>query len=218
MKIATARQHPRPDGGNPAAEVTFWLHRDVADPSGKGRAGFAVCPKTNGFAAGLAWVHRPFFAGITALPRNDPSGARRAGGARKRQFKSGVNVTEQMGHLAAMSVPVITPSFGIRVPDVVWMSCDKWEGFDRDEPVPFVPDLYVEVLLDSDRSHDIDRRVTSYLAGGATEVIVVCHSGKVEFWGAAGWRHASVFGIAPSLDDMYFEENGGVAPAPSVRS
>src|ERR1700675_4124291 len=86
MKIATARQHPRPDGGNPAAEVTFWLHRDVADPSGKGRAGFAVCPKTNGFAAGLAWVHRPFFAGITALPRNDPLGARRAGDARKRQF------------------------------------------------------------------------------------------------------------------------------------
>ena len=128
------------------------------------------------------------------------------------------HVTEQMGHLAAMSVPVITPSFGIRVPDVVWMSCDKWEGFDRDEPVPFVPDLCVGVLLDSDRSHDIDRRVTSYLAGGATEVIVVCHSGKVEFWGAAGRKQASVFGIAPSLDDMYFEENGGVAPAPSVRS
>lgn len=28
-------------------------------------------------------------------------------------------LTEQIGHLAAMSVPVTTPSFGIRVPDVV---------------------------------------------------------------------------------------------------
>ena len=128
------------------------------------------------------------------------------------------HLTEQIGHLAAMSVAVTTPSFGIRVPDVIWMSCDKWEGFDRDDPVPFVPDLCVEVLLDSDRAHDIDRRVKSYLEGGAREVIVVCHSGTVEFWGAAGRRHASVFGIAPSLDDMYFEENGGVAPAPSVRS
>jgi Uma2 family endonuclease len=128
------------------------------------------------------------------------------------------HLTEQIGHLAAMSVAVTTPSFGTRVPDVIWMSCDKWEGFDRDDPVPFVPDLCVEVLLDSDRAHDIDRRVKSYLEGGAREVIVVCHSGKVEFWGAAGRRQASVFGIAPSLDDMYFEENGGVAPTPSVRS
>jgi len=81
MKIATARQHPRPDGGNPAAEVTFWLHRDVADPSGKGRAGSAVCPETNGFAAGLAWVHRPFFLLAYRRYRAMPLG-RGAGGWR----------------------------------------------------------------------------------------------------------------------------------------
>ncbi|KAE8753761.1 Uma2 family endonuclease [Paraburkholderia madseniana] len=121
------------------------------------------------------------------------------------------HVTEQMGHLAAMSVPVITPALGIRVPDVVWMPCHRWESFDHDDPVPFVPDLCVEVLLDSDRAHDIDRRVTSYLEGGATEVIVVCHSGRVEFWGAAGRRQTSVFGIALSLDGRYFEQEGGVS-------
>jgi hypothetical protein len=59
---------PAPGRGNPDAEVKFWLHRDVADLSGKGRAGFAVGPKTNGFAAGLSWVHRLFFwhNGVTA--------------------------------------------------------------------------------------------------------------------------------------------------------
>jgi Uma2 family endonuclease len=86
------------------------------------------------------------------------------------------------------------------------MSCDKWEGFDRDDPVPFVPDLCVEVLLDSDRAHDIDRRVKSYLEGGAREVIVVGQYGQVEYWGARGKRQASDFGMTLSLDRMYFDE------------
>jgi Uma2 family endonuclease len=112
------------------------------------------------------------------------------------------HLTEQIGHLAAMSAAVTTPSFGIRVQDVVWMPSEKWEGFDRDDPVPFVPDLCVEVLLDSDRQRDMDRRVTAYLEGGAREVVVVGLRGQVEFWGARGQR-----GITLSLDRMYFEES-----------
>ncbi|MGF6963864.1 hypothetical protein OKW43_000869 [Paraburkholderia sp. WC7.3g] len=48
-------------------------------------------------------------------------------------------LAEQMGHLAAMSVPVVTPSFGIRVPDVVWMAPAKWEGLDVDTPCRLYP-------------------------------------------------------------------------------
>jgi Uma2 family endonuclease len=88
------------------------------------------------------------------------------------------------------------------------MSCDKWEAFDRDDPVPFVPDLCVEVLLDSDRAQDIDRRVKSYLEGGAREVIVVSQCGQVEYWGARGQRQASDFCTALSLDRMYFDGAG----------
>lgn len=123
------------------------------------------------------------------------------------------HLTEHIGHLAAMSVAVTTPSFGIRVPDVVWMPCDRWESFDRDDPVPFVPDLCVEVLLDSDRMQDIHRRVLAYLEGGAREVIVVGQRGQVEYWGAQGQRQASMFGITLSLDRMYFEEGGVAGPA-----
>jgi len=117
------------------------------------------------------------------------------------------HVTEHMGHLAAMSVAVSTRSFGIRVPDVVWMPCHRWEGFDRDEPLPFVPELCVEVLLDTDRSRDIDRRVQAYLASGAAEVILIGKRGEIEFWGAKGKRQASIFGITLPLDSMYFEEH-----------
>lgn len=124
-------------------------------------------------------------------------------------------LTEQLGHFSAMSVAVTTCSYGIRVPDVVWMPCDKWEGFDRDDPAPFVPDLCVEVLLDSDRIRDIHRRVKAYLDGGAAEVIVIGQRGEIGFWGNKGRRQASLFGITLQLDRMYFDV-GGVATHRSV--
>jgi hypothetical protein len=111
-------------------------------------------------------------------------------------------LTDQLGHLAAMSAPVVTPSFGIRVPDVVWMAPEKWDGFDHDGPVPFVPDLCIEVFLDSDRSSEMSRRITSYLEGGAREVIVVAPDGDIQFWGADGRRQASTFAITLSLEPV----------------
>ena len=115
-------------------------------------------------------------------------------------------ITEQIGHVAAMAVAVTTPSFGIRIPDVVWMPPDHWEGIDRDAPVPFVPTLCVEVLLDRETPLDIDLRVGAYLEGGAREVVVVGQYGQVQFWGASGLLQASTLGITLSLDRMYFDE------------
>jgi len=115
-------------------------------------------------------------------------------------------VSEQMGHLAALSIAVVTPSFGIRVPDVVWMPCEKWEGLDREEPLPIVPDLCIEVLLDRGTVNDVDRRVGAYLEGGAAEIIVVGPHGQTELHGAEGRRQASVFGVVLSLDPLYFDE------------
>lgn len=115
-------------------------------------------------------------------------------------------ITEQIGHVAAMRVAVTTPNFGIRVPDVVWMPPEKWENFDRDDPVPFVPELCVEVLLDSDRTQDLDRRIESYLDGGASEVIVIDARGQVQFWGAEGRRPDSMFDVTLSLAHTYFDD------------
>lgn len=77
-----------------------------------------------------------------------------------------VQLNERLGHLAAMSVAVTTLCFGIMVPDVVWMSLERWENCNPDDPVPFVPDLCVEVLLDSERQQNIAQRVHAYLDGG----------------------------------------------------
>jgi len=111
-------------------------------------------------------------------------------------------VTEQLGHLAGMSVAVTTPFSGIRVPDVVWLPPGTCEGFDYSHPLPVVPDLCAEVLPDSLAMHDVDRRVNAYLAGGAREVIVVDRYGRVYFWGDKGPRQTSVFGLRLLLDPV----------------
>lgn len=120
-------------------------------------------------------------------------------------------LTEQIGHLAVMSAAVTTPSYGIRIADVVWMPCEKWETFDRDAPVPFVPDLCVEVLLDRDRRDDVERRLAAYFEGGCSEAILVDAHGQVQFWGPGGRRPASVFGIVLAFDPLYFELAHGAA-------
>jgi Uma2 family endonuclease len=114
-------------------------------------------------------------------------------------------IAEQIGHVAAMSVAVTTRSFGIRVPDVVWMPPEKWEGIDKDAPIPFVPDLCVEVLLDRSVPQDVALRVKAYLEGGAREVIVVGQRGELQFWGPDGARQVSSHGVTLSLEPMYFD-------------
>jgi hypothetical protein len=70
-------------------------------------------------------------------------------------------VSEQMGQVAAMS-GCRRPSFGVRVPDVVWMPCESGEGFGREDPTPFVPAPCVEVVPDSDRTREMN--------GGSTAI------------------------------------------------
>jgi hypothetical protein len=60
-------------------------------------------------------------------------------------------VTEQLGHLAGMSVAVATPFSGIRVPDVVWLPAGTCEGFDNSQRFRWcqtsVPRFYPIALL-----------------------------------------------------------------------
>jgi Uma2 family endonuclease len=113
-------------------------------------------------------------------------------------------ITEQIGHIAGMSTAVMTRSFGIRVPDVVWMLPEKWEGIDRDLPVPFAPDLCVEVLLDRPTT-GIANRVNAYLESGAREVAIIRSRGQVQFYGTEGQRKQSIFDISLSLESIYFD-------------
>jgi Uma2 family endonuclease len=110
----------------------------------------------------------------------------------------------QLGARVAMRQPVTTRSFGIRVVDVVWMPEEKWPEIDSGAPLPFVPNLCIEVLADDNDTGQIVRKADAYLNSGAQEVIIVGALGQVEFRGPDGPRASSLFRVTLEPDPMYF--------------
>jgi Putative restriction endonuclease len=121
-------------------------------------------------------------------------------------FKTDVfcQLATQLGPRVALHLPVVTRSFGVRVPDVVWMPEEKWPDDDAEQgtnPLAFAPDLCVEVLFgNAVCAASLDSRTHAYLCSGAEEVIVVGTDGTVEFRGREGVRGHSVFNVTLDLD------------------
>ena len=64
----------------------------------------------------------------------------------------------------------------VRRPDVAIFVAGRLDGIDRKKvPVPFAPDIAVEVLSPSETAFDVNRKVLEYLAGGSQEVWVLDH-------------------------------------------
>jgi Uma2 family endonuclease len=114
-----------------------------------------------------------------------------------------VQLVRQLGQRATMEVSVYTDR-GIRVPDVVWMPAARWLEAKRRDPLPFVPDVCVEVVSPSNTRREILMKVGAYLRGGAREAIVVGLKGEVEFFGPGGTLEASAIGIRLELPAELF--------------
>lgn len=108
-----------------------------------------------------------------------------------------------LGPLAIPEVSVMTDR-GIRVPDVVWMTEARWDEVKGKTPLPFVPEVCVEVLSPSNNRAEIAMKTSAYLRGGAKEVIVVGLKGEIEFFGPEGKRAASALGIVLDLPASLF--------------
>ena len=93
---------------------------------------------------------------------------------------------------------------GVRVPDVVWMPTDRWDQVKGKTPLPFVPDVCVEVLSPGNNRAEISMKAGAYLRGGAKEVIVVGLRGEIEFFGPEGKRSQSALGVALDLPASLF--------------
>jgi len=121
-------------------------------------------------------------------------------------FKTDVfcQLATQLGPRVALRLPIVTRSFGVRVPDVVWMPDEKWPDDETEQgtnPLAFAPDLCVEVLFgNAVCAASLDSRTHAYLCSGAEEVIVVGADGTVEFRGREGIRRRSVFNVTLDLD------------------
>jgi Uma2 family endonuclease len=110
----------------------------------------------------------------------------------------------QLGPEAIGEVAVLTDR-GIRVPDVAWMKPERWDEWQFESPLPFAPDLCVEVVSPGNAREEIAMKVGAYLRAGAREVIVVGLSGEVEFFGNEGKRERSALGLSFNLPANLFE-------------
>jgi Uma2 family endonuclease len=112
-------------------------------------------------------------------------------------------LTDALGSAALQRI-AITTDRGIRTPGIVWMSAARWEQVKGSRPLPFVPDVCVEVVSARDTREATTMKTAAYLRGGAREVIVVRLNGETEFFGPEGKRAASALGIVLDLPAALF--------------
>jgi Uma2 family endonuclease len=107
----------------------------------------------------------------------------------------------QLGPEAAVEIAVMTDR-GVRVPDLIWMRPSRWSEWQEVTPLPFAPDLCVEVLSRRDTPAAIEIKKAAYLRAGAKEVIVISADSRIEFFGPEGRRRVSALGVV-----VYLPEN-----------
>lgn len=96
-----------------------------------------------------------------------------------------------------------------RTPDVMVYAGDQLEQFKaaypdyRDRPIPFVPDLVVEVVSPNDKIVELDTKIEAYLADGVRLIWVIYpHSRKAIIYApdAEQPRHLNIKGILDGED------------------
>ena len=78
----------------------------------------------------------------------------------------------------------------VRKPDVSVFSGENWQQLDIYRiPVPFAPEIAVEVLWPSEHAIDVTRKVRDYLSAGSQEVWLLDHAnGEVQIRTKSGIR------------------------------
>lgn len=80
---------------------------------------------------------------------------------------------------------VQTPE-GIKVPDVVWMSEERWQLRGGDDPSPVIPEICVEVLSEGNTAAEMAEKRALLLGLGAVEVWLCDADGALTFYGPDG--------------------------------
>jgi len=92
----------------------------------------------------------------------------------------------------------VQTSRGVKVPDVVWLSEDRWSQIPEDaEASPVVPELCVEVRSAGNTDEEMTEKRRLYLEEGAQEVWVCDEEGALRFFDAEGERTQSA--LAPDV-------------------
>jgi Uma2 family endonuclease len=119
-------------------------------------------------------------------------------------FKVAAALEQQLGPQASTAVSVFTMSRGVRRQDACWMPVERWRAAQYADPLPFAPDICVDVLSRKNRQAEVGMKTSAYLASGAREVIIVGTAGDIQFHGPEGERSASAFGVRIELPAELF--------------
>lgn len=86
---------------------------------------------------------------------------------------------------AGMSAPefALATDQGIKVPDVVWMSGERWDAMQQTgDPSTLAPEICVEGLSESNSVDEMADKRALYREIGAEEVWLVEHDGRIRFF------------------------------------
>jgi len=110
------------------------------------------------------------------------------------QIEIGVLLKKLMPAGRVINECAIETSDGIKVPDVVWISRDRYAPFRRAFSLPIAPEICVEILSNSNSRPEINGKMQLYFARGAEEVWLCDDEGHIEFFhfAAGGSIPASV--------------------------
>lgn len=93
---------------------------------------------------------------------------------------------------------------GIKVPDVVWLSEERWAQMPENaEASPVMPELCIEVLSASNTEEEMEEKRVLYVEEGEQEVWTCDSEGTIHFYDEGGDRAASA--LAPTFPDAIGE-------------
>jgi len=102
---------------------------------------------------------------------------------------------------AGMSAPefALATDQGVKVPDVVWMSEERWETMQQTgDPSTLAPEICVEVLSASNTVKELAGKRALYRETGADEVWLVEPDGHIRFFQASEVDHSEIAPDCPS--------------------
>jgi Uma2 family endonuclease len=114
-------------------------------------------------------------------------------------FKVATALEQHLGPQASIAVSVCTTTRGVRRPDACWMPAERWKTALYADPLPFAPDICVEVLSKRNTQAEISMKTAAYLDSGAKEVIIIGTGGEVTHFGPEGRREQSAVGVGIDL-------------------
>lgn len=89
---------------------------------------------------------------------------------------------QMLPHGRAIVECAIETTDGIRVPDVAWISKERYAPFRRAYSLPISPEICVEILSPSNSREQMLGKMQLYFAAGAQEVWLCSEDGDLEFF------------------------------------